>query len=76
MSIVFDSDFGILKRTIKDILRAKREYLRINYGINIDDSNSSIYNIIASSLALIEEEIINELNLFFSKMKPGGTYWA
>ncbi|WP_422850085.1 DUF276 domain-containing protein, partial [Borreliella afzelii] len=26
--------------------------------------------------ALIEEEIINELNLFFSKMKPGGTYWA
>ncbi|WP_184125808.1 DUF276 domain-containing protein, partial [Borreliella californiensis] len=23
MSIVFDSDFGILKRTIKDILRAK-----------------------------------------------------
>ncbi|WP_419264874.1 DUF276 domain-containing protein, partial [Borreliella afzelii] len=54
----------------------KREYLRVNYGINIDDSNSSIYNIIASSLALIEEEIINELNLFFSKMKPGGTYWA
>ncbi|WP_418885722.1 DUF276 domain-containing protein [Borreliella tanukii] len=76
MSIVFDSDFGILKRTIKDIVRAKREYLRINYGINIDDSNSSIYNMIASSLALIEEEVINELNLFFSKMKPGGSYWA
>ncbi|WP_215540087.1 DUF276 domain-containing protein [Borreliella bavariensis] len=76
MSIVFDSDFGILKRTIRDIVRTKREYLRINYGINIDDSNSSIYNIIASSLALIEEEVINELNLFFSKMKPGGTYWA
>ncbi|WP_215541092.1 DUF276 domain-containing protein [Borreliella bavariensis] len=76
MSIVFDSDFGILKRTIVDIVRSKREYLRINYGINIDDSNSSIYNIIASSLALIEEEIINELNLFFSKMKPGGAYWA
>ncbi|MCD2386113.1 DUF276 domain-containing protein [Borreliella burgdorferi] len=76
MSIVFDSDFGILKRTIKDIVRAKREYLRVNYGINIDDNQSSIYNIIASSLALIEEEIINELNLFFSKMKPGGTYWA
>ncbi|WP_418455060.1 DUF276 domain-containing protein (plasmid) [Borreliella spielmanii] len=76
MSIVFDSDFGILKRTIRDIVRTKREYLRVNYGINIDDSNSSIYNIIASSLALIEEEIINELNLFFSKMKPGGTYWA
>ncbi|EEF84009.1 DUF276 domain-containing protein (plasmid) [Borreliella spielmanii] len=76
MSIVFDSDFGVLKRTIKDIVRSKREYLRVTYGINIDDSNSSIYNIIASSLALIEEEIINELNLFFSKMKPGGTYWA
>ncbi|WP_425337219.1 DUF276 domain-containing protein [Borreliella tanukii] len=76
MSIVFDSDFGILKRTIKDIVRAKREYLRINYGINIDDSNSSIYNMIASSLALIEEEVINELNLFFSKMKPGGSYWS
>ncbi|WP_215538993.1 DUF276 domain-containing protein [Borreliella bavariensis] len=76
MSIVFDSDFGILKRTIVDIVRSKREYLRINYGINIDDSNSSIYNIITSSLALIEEEIINELNLFFSKMKPGGTYWT
>ncbi len=76
MSIVFDSDFGILKRTIKDIVRSKREYLRVNYGINIDDNQSSIYNIIASSLALIEEEIINELNLFFSKMKPGGTYWA
>ncbi|AZA27216.1 MULTISPECIES: DUF276 domain-containing protein [Borreliella] len=76
MSIVFDSDFGILKRTIKDIVRTKREYLRVNYGINIDDSNSSIYNIIASSLALIEEEIINELNLFFSKMTPGGTYWS
>ncbi|WP_420025261.1 DUF276 domain-containing protein (plasmid) [Borreliella yangtzensis] len=76
MSIVFDSDFGILKRTIKDIVRAKREYLRANYGINIDDSNSSIYNMIASSLALIEEEVINELNLFFSKMKPGGSYWT
>ncbi|WP_418885664.1 DUF276 domain-containing protein [Borreliella tanukii] len=76
MSIVFDSDFGILKRTIKDIVRAKREYLRINYGINIDDSNSSIYNMIAYSLALIEEEVINELNLFFSKMKPGGSYWS
>ncbi|WP_425337178.1 DUF276 domain-containing protein [Borreliella tanukii] len=76
MSIVFDSDFGILKRTIKDIVRAKRECLRINYGINIDDSNSSIYNMIASSLALIEEEVINELNLFFSKMKPGGSYWS
>ncbi|WP_418909522.1 DUF276 domain-containing protein (plasmid) [Borreliella sinica] len=76
MSIVFDSDFGILKRTIKDIVRSKREYLRSNYGINIDDSNSSIYNIIAYSLALIEEEIIGELNLFFSKMKPGGTYWT
>ncbi|MCD2410349.1 DUF276 domain-containing protein, partial [Borreliella burgdorferi] len=24
MSIVFDSDFGILKRTIKDIVRSKR----------------------------------------------------
>ncbi|WP_210371861.1 DUF276 domain-containing protein, partial [Borreliella garinii] len=76
MSIVFDSDFGILKRTIKDIVKSKREYLRVNYGINIDDNNSSIYNIIASSLALIEEEVIAELNLFFSKMKPGGTYWA
>ncbi|WP_215540057.1 DUF276 domain-containing protein [Borreliella bavariensis] len=76
MSIVFDSDFGILKRTIKDIVKSKREYLRVSYGINIDDHHSSIYNIIASSLALIEEEIINELNLFFSKMKPGGTYWA
>ncbi|WP_420025419.1 DUF276 domain-containing protein [Borreliella valaisiana] len=76
MSIVFDSDFGILKRTIKDIVRAKREYLRANYGINIDNSNSSIYNMIASSLALIEEEVINELNLFFSKMKPGGSYWT
>ncbi|WP_210360682.1 DUF276 domain-containing protein [Borreliella valaisiana] len=76
MSIVFDSDFGILKRTIKDIVKSKREYLRVSYGINIDDNHSSIYNIIASSLALIEEEIINELNLFFSKMKPGGTYWA
>ncbi|MCD2332797.1 DUF276 domain-containing protein [Borreliella americana] len=76
MSIVFDSDFGVLKRTIKDIVRSKREYLRVNYSINIDDNNSSIYNIIASSLALIEEEIINELNLFFSKMKPGGTYWT
>ncbi|MCD2309571.1 DUF276 domain-containing protein, partial [Borreliella burgdorferi] len=59
MSIVFDSDFGILKRTIKDIVRSKREYLRVNYGINIDDNQSSIYNIIASSLALIEEEIID-----------------
>ncbi|WP_420025134.1 DUF276 domain-containing protein (plasmid) [Borreliella yangtzensis] len=76
MSIVFDSDFGILKRTIKDIVRAKREHLRANYGINIDDSNSSIYNMIASSLALIEEEVIDELNLFFSKMKPGGSYWT
>ncbi|WP_210368833.1 DUF276 domain-containing protein [Borreliella garinii] len=76
MSIVFDSNFGILKRTIKDIVKSKREDLRINYGINIDDNHSSIYNIIASSLALIEEEIINELNLFFSKMKPGGTYWC
>ncbi len=76
MSIVFDSDFGILKRTIKDIVKSKREYLRVKYGINIDNNHSSIYNIIASSLALIEEEIINELNLFFSKMKPGGTYWA
>ncbi|WP_418909632.1 DUF276 domain-containing protein (plasmid) [Borreliella lanei] len=76
MSIVFDSDFGILKRTIKDIVRSKREYLRVNYGINIDDNQSSIYNIIASSLALIEEEVINELNLFFSKMRPGGTYWT
>ncbi|WP_420025249.1 DUF276 domain-containing protein (plasmid) [Borreliella yangtzensis] len=76
MSIVFDSDFGILKRTIKDIVRAKREYLRANYGINIDDSNSSIYNMIAFSLALIEEEVIDELNLFFSKMKPGGSYWT
>ncbi|WP_418456648.1 DUF276 domain-containing protein [Borreliella lusitaniae] len=76
MSIVFDSDFGILKRTIKDIIKSKREYLRVNYGINIDDSNSSIYNIIASSLGLIEEEVIDELNLFFSKMKPGGTYWT
>ncbi|MBB6043560.1 DUF276 domain-containing protein, partial [Borreliella yangtzensis] len=76
MSIVFDSDFGILKRTIKDIVRTKREYLRANYGINIDDSNSSIYNMIASSLALIEEEVIDELNLFFSKMKPGGSYWT
>ncbi|PRR32196.1 DUF276 domain-containing protein [Borreliella burgdorferi] len=76
MSIVFDSDFGILKRTIKDIVKTKKEYLRNNYGINIDDNNGSIYNIIASSLALIEEEVINELNLFFSKMKPGGTYWS
>ncbi|ACK74378.1 MULTISPECIES: DUF276 domain-containing protein [Borreliella] len=76
MSIVFDSDFGILKRTIKDIVKSKKEYLRNNYGINIDDNNGSIYNIIASSLALIEEEVINELNLFFSKMKPGGTYWS
>ncbi|WP_421136298.1 DUF276 domain-containing protein (plasmid) [Borreliella yangtzensis] len=76
MSIVFDSDFGILKRTIKDVVRAKREYLRANYGINIDDSNSSIYNMIASSLALIEEKVIDELNLFFSKMKPGGSYWT
>ncbi|XOU12957.1 DUF276 domain-containing protein (plasmid) [Borreliella americana] len=75
MSIVFDSDFGILKRTIKDIVKSKKEYLRNNYGINIDDNNGSIYNIIAYSLALIEEEVINELNLFFSKMKPGGSYW-
>ncbi|WP_417861792.1 DUF276 domain-containing protein (plasmid) [Borreliella americana] len=76
MSIVFDSDFGILKRTIKDIVKSKREYLLVNYDINIDDNHSSIYNIIASSLALIEEEVINELNLFFSKMKPGGAYWS
>ncbi|WP_420025159.1 DUF276 domain-containing protein (plasmid) [Borreliella yangtzensis] len=76
MSIVFDSDFGILKRTIKDIVKSKREYLRVNYEINIDDNHSSIYNMIAYSLALIEEEIINELNLFFSKMKPGGSYWS
>ncbi|WP_210361736.1 DUF276 domain-containing protein [Borreliella valaisiana] len=76
MSIVFDSDFGILKRTIKDIVKTKREYLRSSYGIIIDDNDSSIYNIIASSLALIEEEIIDELNLFFSKMKPGGSYWT
>ncbi|WP_210360453.1 DUF276 domain-containing protein, partial [Borreliella garinii] len=51
MSIVFDSDFGILKRTIKDIVKTKREYLRSSYGIIIDDNDSSIYNIIASSLA-------------------------
>lgn len=74
MSIVFDSDFGILKRTIKDVVKTKREYLRNSYGIIIDDNNSSIYNIVASSLALIEEEIINEFNLFFYKMKPSGCY--
>ncbi len=67
MSIVFDSDFGILKSTIKNIVKSKRDYLRVNYGINIDDNHSSIYNIITSSVALIEEEIINELNLLFLK---------
>ncbi|ACL34723.1 conserved hypothetical protein (plasmid) [Borreliella garinii PBr] len=45
MSIVFDSDFGILKSTIKDIVKFKKDYWRVNYGINIDDNHSSIYNI-------------------------------
>ncbi len=73
MSVVFDSNFGILKHKIKDIVKSKIEYLSVNYGINIDN-NSSTYNIIAFSLALIEEEVIDKLNLFFSKMKSGGTY--
>ncbi|WP_210382094.1 DUF276 domain-containing protein, partial [Borreliella garinii] len=42
--MVFDFDLGILKRTIKDIVKSKREYLRVSYGINIDDNHSSIYN--------------------------------
>ncbi len=76
MSVVFDSNFGILKHKIKDIVKSKIEYLSVNYGINIDNNNSSTYNIIAFSLALIEEEVIDKLNLFFSKMKSGGTYWT
>ncbi|ACN93402.1 conserved hypothetical protein (plasmid) [Borreliella finlandensis] len=76
MSIVFDSDFGILKRRIKNMAKSKRDYLHVNYAINIDNNNSPIYNIITSSLALIEEEVINKLNLFFSKMRPGGAYWT
>ncbi|AHH03887.1 Hypothetical protein BHY_0936 (plasmid) [Borrelia nietonii YOR] len=75
MSILFDPDFGILKQNIQQIVNAKRAYLRDMHGIVINNDPSSIYNIIATSLATIEEQIIDELNSFFSKVSPGGEYF-
>uniref|UniRef100_UPI0004665D15 DUF276 domain-containing protein n=2 Tax=Borrelia hispanica TaxID=40835 RepID=UPI0004665D15 len=71
----FDSDFGILKQNIKQIVETKRENLRNMHRIVINDDPSSIYNIIATSLAIIEEQIINEVNILFSKISPGGEYF-
>ncbi|UPA18542.1 DUF276 domain-containing protein [Borrelia puertoricensis] len=75
MSIAFDNNFGILKQNISQIINTKREYLKQTHGIVIKDDPSSIYNIIAASLATVEEQIINELNLFMDKLKPQGEYW-
>ncbi|AWG43347.1 hypothetical protein CR532_05290 (plasmid) [Candidatus Borreliella tachyglossi] len=76
MSILFDPNFGAVKQSIKDIVNQKREYLKTMHNIDITDDHSSIYNIIANSLALLEVEIIDELNLFFSKLAPEGEYWT
>lgn len=75
MSIIFDSNFGILKQSIKSIIDIKREYLMQMYNVVINDDPSSVYNIIATSLSIVEEQIINELNLFFDKMQPGGEFF-
>ncbi|WAZ71027.1 DUF276 domain-containing protein (plasmid) [Borrelia miyamotoi] len=70
MSIIFDPNFGILKQNIKSIINIKREYLMQMYNVTINDDPSSVYNIIATSLSIVEEQIINELNLFFDRMQP------
>ncbi|WP_338321105.1 DUF276 domain-containing protein [Borrelia miyamotoi] len=76
MSIIFDPDFGFLKQNIKSIIDIKREYLMQMYNIVINDDPSSVYNIIATSLSIVEEQIINELNLFFDRMQPGGEFFG
>lgn len=76
MSIIFDPNFGVLKQNISEIVEAKREYLMQMYNVVISDDPSSIYNMIATSLSIVEEQIINELNLFFEKMQPGGEYFS
>ncbi|AYE37091.1 hypothetical protein DB313_06200 (plasmid) [Borrelia turcica IST7] len=76
MSRIFDKDFGILPKSISDIVADKRAYLKDMYGIDIKDDHSSIYNIIANSLAITESQIIDELLAFFNKMKPDGLYWT
>ncbi|AHH07011.1 Hypothetical protein BCD_0945 (plasmid) [Borrelia crocidurae DOU] len=75
MSIAFDSDFGIQKQDIKQLVNAKREYLRNKYNIVINDDPSTIYNIIATSLAIKECELITEVNKLFDALKPDSTYW-
>lgn len=75
MSIIFDPNFGILKQNISQIVKTKKEYLMQMYNVVISDDPSSIYNIIATSLSIVEEQIINELNLFFDKMQPGGEFF-
>ncbi|AHH11494.1 Hypothetical protein BCO_0008300 (plasmid) [Borrelia coriaceae ATCC 43381] len=75
MSIIFDPNFGILKQNISQIVETKKEYLMQMYNVVISDDPSSIYNIIATSLSIVEEQIINELNLFFDKMQPGGEFF-
>ncbi|WP_434757555.1 DUF276 domain-containing protein (plasmid) [Borrelia puertoricensis] len=75
MSILFDPDFGTLKQDIQQIINTKREYLRDMYGITINNDPTSIYNIIASSLAIKEYELIGEVNKLFSLLKPDAPYW-
>ncbi|WP_330730545.1 DUF276 domain-containing protein [Borrelia turicatae] len=75
MSIIFDPNFGILKQKISQIVKTKKEYLMQMYNVVISDDPSSIYNIIATSLSIVEEQIINELNLFFDKMQPDGEFF-
>ncbi|ACH94028.1 DUF276 domain-containing protein [Borrelia duttonii] len=75
MSILFDSDVGVLKKNIEQIVNAKRQYLRDNYKILINDDPASIYNIIATSLAFIECELIDEVNKLFQSIKPDSEYW-
>ncbi|QTL84213.1 DUF276 domain-containing protein (plasmid) [Borrelia miyamotoi] len=76
MSIIFDPNFGVLKQNIKSIIDIKREYLMQMYNVVINDDPSSIYNMIATSLSIVEEQIINELNLFFERMQPGGEFFG
>ncbi|AWG43319.1 hypothetical protein CR532_04800 (plasmid) [Candidatus Borreliella tachyglossi] len=73
MSIIFDTELGILAKTIDEIQAAKKDILKREHNISIKDN--SLFDIINYPNSAIDMEIIKVLNELFLTLKEGGTYF-
>lgn len=64
MSTFFDKDFGVIPYGLYEIVELKKQWLKDNHNITMS-SDANIYHIIASSLAILEVELVEKLNKFF-----------